>query len=309
MPKYTCTRCGYDTPLKSNFVKHLNRKTVCPPILQDVSMGIILKHNGLPMSTLVNPMSTLPAEITYDCDYCDATFKHRQTRSKHMKFHCKVKKNAEYKYKYDNLKEQMDQLLEKLLMCDESLALTNSTDNKITNTHDQSRNSHNTNIDNRIDNHIDNRTNNSVNNTQNNTQNLQINNYGEENTSFITKDKLKEILSNPYDSLSSIVNETHFNDDHPENNNLRIPNKKQPFIEVFKNNSWSLVGQYRFLCKMMEEQRDNLNDAFHNVKEELDAETRQRYLDYREQVDRDIFTYQSQLRELKATIIAGTRYK
>ena len=302
MSKYTCNRCGYITPLKYNFIKHINRKNICPPKLLDVDINCILAYNGLAVSTQMSTqMSTQlssqcqPCDTinnissSYTCDNCNMIFKHRQTRSKHMKLHCKLRKKLynTYKYKYEELKDKMNKLLEKLLMSDDNNITTTSSHNIITNSHNT------TNTDNSTD----------------NSQNVNINNYGDEDRSFITKERMKEILSKPFDSLSRLVNETHFNKNHPENHNLRIPNKKQPFIEVYKNNSWALVGQYRFLCKMMDSHRNILYEAYLEVKPELDAKTQQLFIDYRDEVDGDMFTFQSQLRELKAAIIAGTRYK
>ena len=34
MVKYNCERCGYETERKSNFKNHLNRKKLCPPLLE-----------------------------------------------------------------------------------------------------------------------------------------------------------------------------------------------------------------------------------------------------------------------------------
>jgi hypothetical protein len=59
----------------------------------------------------------------------------------------------------------------------------------------------------------------------------------------------------------------------------------------------------------MDSHRNILYEAYLEVKPELDAKTQQLFIDYRDEVDGDMFTFQSQLRELKAAIIAGTRYK
>ena len=41
MVDYSCLRCGYIASQKINFKHHLNRKNVCKPILEDISIDEI----------------------------------------------------------------------------------------------------------------------------------------------------------------------------------------------------------------------------------------------------------------------------
>ena len=38
MVNYKCFRCGYETKFKSSFINHLNRKNICNPILENISI-------------------------------------------------------------------------------------------------------------------------------------------------------------------------------------------------------------------------------------------------------------------------------
>ena len=44
MVKYTCFRCGYTNNIKTNFIKHLNRKFTCRPVLKDINITEIYKY-------------------------------------------------------------------------------------------------------------------------------------------------------------------------------------------------------------------------------------------------------------------------
>ena len=44
MVNYTCFRCGYTNKIKSNFIKHLNRKFTCEPKLNDISIDKIYEN-------------------------------------------------------------------------------------------------------------------------------------------------------------------------------------------------------------------------------------------------------------------------
>ena len=52
MVKYNCLRCGYVAKQKSHLLNHLNRKNICPPLLEDISIeemkfmyGFEMNHN------------------------------------------------------------------------------------------------------------------------------------------------------------------------------------------------------------------------------------------------------------------------
>lgn len=46
--KYRCLRCDYQTNIRTHFMKHLNRKVACPPIMADVELSsmIPVKHGS-----------------------------------------------------------------------------------------------------------------------------------------------------------------------------------------------------------------------------------------------------------------------
>ena len=41
MVEYKCLRCGYTCSHKGNFRNHLNRKNICSPLLEDISIETI----------------------------------------------------------------------------------------------------------------------------------------------------------------------------------------------------------------------------------------------------------------------------
>ena len=55
-----------------------------------------------------------------------------------------------------------------------------------------------------------------------------------------------------------------FGSDHPENANVRIPNKKQPFIELYVDNSWKIFNQfYKTICNIrLRDKKDFIHNIF-----------------------------------------------
>ena len=82
-----------------------------------------------------------------------------------------------------------------------------------------------------------------INNTtnNNNTNNIiVVNNYGKENTDYLTVEKIKKLLDRPYDSVQELIRMLHFDVDHPENHNVKITNKKEPYALVWNDPIWEL---------------------------------------------------------------------
>jgi hypothetical protein len=78
-----------------------------------------------------------------------------------------------------------------------------------------------------------------VGNTTYNTYNIVIKPFGKENTSYISGDYIRDLInSGPYNSIPKLLKYIHFNPNHKENHNIKIPNKKQPFAEIFNGNDW-----------------------------------------------------------------------
>ena len=112
---------------------------------------------------------------------------------------------------------------------------------------------------------IENRSTNITNNTthNNNTTNniININNYGDEDTKYITSDYIVKLLKNrPAKTIPELIKYTHFNDEHPENQNIKITNKKEPYIKVRKNDKWELQNKEETISDLIDRQQVHLMD-------------------------------------------------
>ena len=151
----------------------------------------------------------------YICSYCGNSY----SKNSHMRRHektCKIKKENENEKdkKIEELiknQEEMKEIVEKLLL-EKSNTITNNNTN---NTNNSTNNSHNT--------------------TNNMTNNIIIHNYGDEDTKYITSDYILNLLKyKPAKAIPELIKHTHFNEEHPENQNIKITNKKEPYIKVME---------------------------------------------------------------------------
>ena len=262
MVEYICNRCGYNAKQKINLTRHLHRKNICSPILEDISIEEVkfmygfeinskqhlnstqiahfstqndnlgcpkIKSKQHPNDTQIapkqHPTGTQTVAKKNMCHFCDKTFTRKTGLTKHLKC-CKLKK-IENENEKDKRIEEIKEIVEKLLL----------------------EHKGNTNISN------------SNNTTNNMTNNIIIHNYGDEDLKYITGDYILKLLKNrPAKTIPELIKYTHFNDDHPENQNIKITNKKDPYIKVRKNNKWELQDKDETITDLIDRQQIHLLD-------------------------------------------------
>ena len=251
---YNCIRCGYETKHKGHFKNHLNRKKICIPILEDISINDIKNyynieiddnHKKHTINTILTPKTrqltpkNTENNTTHisnkECPYCCKEFSRVDSLTRHLKV-CKSKKKTEKQDKITLLEKEKEELLktvEKLLIeC--SIKSNNNTIN--------SNNSNNTNSNN-------------TNNT------IIINNYGDENTKYITKEFIVNLLANkPFKAIPEMIKHTHFNKEHPENQNIKITNKKEPYVKIMKDNKWEYQDRKNTITDLIDKHHIKITD-------------------------------------------------
>ena len=296
MVEYLCHRCGYNTNKKCNIIQHLNRKNVCSPILGDISIEDIKKHYNLenkrlnPNESKMNPneskMNPNESKITpnyskitpnetslkinpidynetkYECIYCNKCY----STNSHMRRHEKTCKIKIEKKEKDNEIKELKEMVEKLLVNSDGNTITNNTNNNSNNNSNNNTNSNNT-----------------INNT------ININNYGEENTKYITSDFILNLLKfKPAKVIPELIKHTHFNEAHPENHNIKITNKKGPHIKVMKNNKWEFQNKEETITDLIDRQQMHLNNE--DVEEKIEEKCS---ISEKNNIDRCISLYNS----------------
>lgn len=276
MVEYKCFRCGYQASQKCNFKNHLNRKNICKPILENISIEeikIIYKFDTMSKLPSNNTPTTVfqqekpafnsltnnrqnqekpafskngnrqnqakPAFKNIICEYCNKSFTRKYGLTCHLK-KCQFKKNETLNIlkKKDNEIQELKEIVEKLLI-DNKSNITNNISNK------DSFNTNNTII---------------------------INNYGDENTKYITSEYILNLLKNkPAKVIPELIKYTHFNNEHPENQNIKITNKKEPYVKIMKNNKWELQNKEDTITDLIDRQQIHLMDESLEKKLEINC--------------------------------------
>ena len=196
------------------------------------------------------------------CSYCDKEFSRRDSLTRHLN-RCKKKENEIETNKIELLekdKEELIETVEKLLIeCSEMKNLlkntTNETKKSTVPQHSISDNNNNTN---------------SL-NTTNNNNTIIINNYGEEDTKYITSDFILNLLKNkPFKAIPEMIKHTHFNTEHPENQNIKITNKKEPYVKIRKDNKWELQDRKNTITDLIDKQHIKISNE--KIEEQIERQ-------------------------------------
>lgn len=200
-----CPRCGFESKFKRAIIAHLQRKTLCTPTIQDISVDDAIK--SLKRTIKYN-------DITYKCQFCDKVFNSTGNRSKHEKI-CKCNAGSD---------SDIDLREELLKLKSEMADIKNNKASIINNNNTTNTNSHNTTT-----------TTNSHNNIQNN---INIVNFGKEDVDFLSDAFIRNCVLKLTHGLVDLTKEIHFNPTKPEYHNVTNTNIRAPYLDVYKDGKW-----------------------------------------------------------------------
>ena len=277
MVVYKCPRCGYTSNLRNDLRRHLKRKKPCTITLKNISIedcistilnedkadvnkckqnqGISLKNVNKNVNKC-QQMSKFPENVnkcqqnkefihnyqivnksndSYNCEYCGKQFSSRQGKFQHQK-------KCTSSNKLFTLEEVEERFAEKLA---EKLAEKDSIISEL-------RNQIGTLLDKVGDTYH-----------TSNTYNIVINPFGKENTSYITQDYVKKLINDgPYNSIPRLLKYIHFHPEHKENHNVKIPNKKQPYAQIYNGTAWEYQSKKETINLMSDRAYSILNEHY-----------------------------------------------
>lgn len=212
------------------------------------------------------------------CEHCDKIFTCKQNLKYHLenkKYKCYEKKSTKYKYKYsyaceycpkkfsrkqylaNHINKQHSEILIKKQMED----MKSSFIEHISLLKSELKDAIENNPKSIINNTTNNNTINNINNG-NIIQNPQIyvKAYSQDNDSYITDDVLDGCVKNPYEGILILTKMINFNDNHPENFNIYLKNKKSKDICFFDNKKWVSRDKKSALNYIFNTQSDRIGE-------------------------------------------------
>ena len=67
-----------------------------------------------------------------------------------------------------------------------------------------------------------------------------------------------------------MIKHTHFNKEHPENQNIKITNKKEPYVKIMKDNKWELQDRKNTITDLIDKQHIKISDE--KVEEQIERQ-------------------------------------
>ncbi len=282
---FKCDRCGKNIKRKNNFIRHLQRKNICKPIISTITPEELLqKYN---FKKIIKK---------FQCDYCKKKFSRKNNLRYHQKKSCKANKinntqiichnnnndnnnktgNIPQNIPNDNhwkeLFEKSEQQKEKLIQQEKQEKM------ELINLFRKEKQD----FMNQIELLLTKVGNNNVTNIQQN--NIIIRNFGEEDISYLTENYFKKLFSSqtPINTIPTIVKKIYFNYEHPENMNLKIENTNLPYINVYKEDKWQQQDKKDTIHKIVNKNFNLIDTKFTEVKEALPKQKKESYTEYKQ---------------------------
>ena len=267
MVNYTCYRCGHTNKIKSRFIKHLNRKFTCQPILKDIPVEEIYnnyfnKNNIKKIDLLLKNEKKLgkvtqnSSKITqklgkvtqkktsakaYFCKFCQKKFKHKSSKCTHEKNRCKIRQKNE---EYEDLKNLVNLLN---IQLKEQKRQFKETEKKYQKQIDKLLDKTGINIG----------TQNNINNIQNN---IKILAYNKTDLSHLKDKDYMKFLNHHSFCVPHMIKQIHFNPKKPENHNVYISNIKNKYVMTYDGDKWNIKDRDEVIDDMIECNTNILED-------------------------------------------------
>ena len=262
MVKYNCSRCGYTTDLKGNIRRHFLKKNTCKMLLNQHSiehcykdqlgeiMNLTLKNAG---NTPIPPKKTLKNAGTHTstnaskeltCIYCNTQFQQKRYLDDHLRRSCKIIKSRlqdEIRPYILAIEKLTDSLNQEILLRERDKDIIIELKSQI-----------------------------GVllkgkGNVYNYSQNIIIHPFGKENLSYIQDEYVKNLInSEPINCIPRLLQHIHFNSDHQENCNIKIPNKNQPLAQIYNGVNWEYTDKQSTINNMTDNALTIINEHYSN---------------------------------------------
>ena len=96
---------------------------------------------------------------------------------------------------------------------------------------------------------------------------------------------MKKLLKEPLNAVPAVIKKIHFNSEHPENQNIKLRNKKLPYIDVCRHGEWETAYRQEILDDMIDRSYFMVDELYDEEKFNMREGERTRYEDYQSRYD------------------------
>ena len=121
------------------------------------------------------------------------------------------------------------------------------------------------------------------------TNNITLNSYGREDYGHINDALLNYLVTIPFGMIPKMIEETHFNNDKPENKNIKmtLANKRDNIIQVYQNDNWIYKDKSQVLEDLMDSKYSVIDTHYDKLENSnsLTPNVKMKYLKFRKFFD------------------------
>jgi len=228
---YTCNRCKkYQTTIKCNYIRHLNRKKLCPKYIQnriprDTQTESQMNHSESQMNHSESQMNH-SEQKTFHCPHCNKVFSTNSNMNRHIRLYCKEQKKNLH---IEKLEKENEKLQAQIM----NINTTNSF------------------------------------NTINNNQKIIINAYGKEDLDHILPQIPILIKNFPTTAVTDMICETYYNPKYPENKTVKINSTKEKWAQIYNGTKWDVHKKMDTVMDVLHKSFKLIDKFFeeHNIKQ------------------------------------------
>ena len=151
--------------------------------------------------------------------------------------------------------------------------------------------------------------NNITNNIQQN--NIVLENFCKEDVEFLSDTFIRKCLSRVANGFEDLTKKIHFNPSKPEYHNVTITNKKDSYLEVFKDNKWQFQDKNVTLDALIKQCFDILSGHYDRYEDEIKEQFSKTQLKQVDQLVDNLYnkdkSTQSKLRQYLYLVILNNR--
>lgn len=130
-----------------------------------------------------------------------------------------------------------------------------------------------------------------------------VNSYGSENLDYVTNQYLNRLLEIPYRAVPELIKFIHFHPRHPENHNVKIPNKNKNRALVHHNGRWLYKDKRQMIDSIVENIFHLLEEHFEKTKCVLEHLHRKYFEKFQSRFEHDSSTQKKLKLDTELTIL------
>jgi hypothetical protein len=251
-----CDRCGINFTRLTSLRTHLKKKKTCEPILKDI-----------PVLELINKYKVRKG--CYKCENCGKEYKSAVGKCKHKKkclvnpviiekktiskLETELESVKKEKNKEVSKRKELEKQVEQLIL--EKTQLQEAHAKVINNDHSNTNNITTIGRDQNI---------------------IIVNNFGEENIEYLLKDEnfVKKCIESPINSIHQYLDNVHFNNEHPENKNIKMTNLLGPYMDYIKEGKWNKIEKNILIPKIINKSIDTVDNIMYaDLEDDSDSDS------------------------------------